>query len=270
MAEDLVIRRDDGPVATLSLNRPGLYNAWGMDMADQLVDMLRALDGDPVIKACILTGEGDKAFCSGANLQDESTHMIPSVEEHLGSMRVWSQPNFFHDILGFRKPLVCAVNGYAVGAGFLVPICCDVILASTNAKFKMPQTSLGILPAYGGTARLAQWIGRGRAMEIALSGRTVAADEAERIGLVSRVVEPSELLPAAQEFAAAVASQPELAVALTKESALLAMEQGSLQDASTMDLYRFTALSLTADTRERHEAWRAERDQRRSAAAPTE
>jgi enoyl-CoA hydratase/carnithine racemase len=254
-----VVERDDkGSIATLALNRPE-YNSWGADMASRLVGLLRDVDADKNIRVCILTGVGDKAFSSGANLKDESTHKIASVEDFLSRMRPMSDPIFFKDILTFRKPLICAVNGYAIGAGFQIALCCDVIFASSTAMFKLPQVSLGLLPAYGATARLAQWIGRGRAMEIALSGRFVDALEAERIGLVSRAVSPELLVATVNAFAGAVAGQPELSVALTKESLVTGMEDG-LRGGALTDLYRFVALALTPESQERHASWRRTRE----------
>lgn len=263
---NLVLRHDQGSVATLTLNRPGLYNAWGPDMAAVLVRMLDEIEADQTIKVCILTGEGSKAFSSGANMQDSSSHSVESVDEHLMGMNPLSRPKFFDDLLDFRKPLICAVNGYAVGAGFLIAICCDIVLVSSSAKFSLPQTSLGIIPAYGGTVRLAQWVGRGRAMDIALTGRVVDAVEAAHIGIASRVVDDKDLAAAAYEVASKLSEMPEIAVALAKESLLVAMEEGSLRTASVNDLYRSMALAMTDESKKRHVQWR----ERRRARASTE
>ena len=261
---ELVIRRDEAPLTLLTLNRPDMHNAFDIAMGDALAEHLRDVDEDPGIRVCILAGEGDTAFTSGANLQDPSAHAAVSVEEALRSQRTRKRPSFFDDILAFRKPIICAVNGHAIGAGLLIPLCCDIVLASTTAKFKMTQTRLGVIPSFAGTARLAQWVGRGRAMEIALSGRSVQAEEAERIGLVSRVVPPNELLLVARQMASQLAQQSELALALAKESFLQVMEDSMLHEAARTDLYRLLTLVVGEDSKTIHEEWRALRDERKS------
>lgn len=249
-----------GSVATLTFNRPERLNAWGADISKGLTDRLREVERDKEINVCVLTGKG-RAFSAGANLQDPSTHRTESVEEFLENISVLSGPsiaNVFDAIIGFTKPLIAAVNGYTVGIGFLTTLCCDIIIAAESAQFWLPQTAmLGILPAYAGTARLAQWVGRGRAMEIALSGRRVTASEGHDIGLVSRVVPDQDLSLIAAEVAAQLANVPPLAAKLTKESLNFAFEVGSLRLAGMADLYRFMALTLTDESQQAHLQWRS-------------
>jgi enoyl-CoA hydratase/carnithine racemase len=246
MEDLLVMRREEGRVAVLSLHRPGALNAWDRSMAAQLTSHLSRIDEEPSIKACILTGDGPKSFCAGAFLKGGAAHAPATMEELLRDARPRRAPGYIDQVLAFRKPLITAVNGYAIGAGLLLSLCSDIVIASSTAQFKMGQLPHGLMPTHAGVARLAQWVGRGRAMEITLSGRFVAADEAERIGLVSRVVPPEQLMSAALEVAEQIAALPELAVALTKESMLAAMEDGTLRAAATSDLYRF--MGLTAST----------------------
>ena len=151
-----------------------------------------------------------------------------------------------------------AVNGFAVGVGCIVTFCCDLLVASEKAEWRLPQVALGILPAYGGSTRLARWVGRGHAMRLAL-GFPLPADEAYRIGLAQWVVPHAKLMDKALEVAAHLAGLPPLAAQLTKESLLRGLDIPNLSDASLVDLYRFSALELTEDKAEGHQAWREKR-----------
>lgn len=256
--DTLVIREDVGTVAVLTLHRPEKMNAWGMDMSDALWLHLDGVARDPSIGACMITGSGPKAFSSGADISNDSVHKRhPSTA--LSKMWVDSMP-IFASLLDFPKPLIAAVNGYAIGAGFLIGLCCDQIVVSTNAALALPQTSLGIMPAYGGVSRLAQWVGRGRAMNIALTGRRVLADEALAIGLATSVYEPGEFHEKALEFTTQLAALPPLAVKMVKESVREGLERGSIEGAGIGDLYRTICLQQTEDSAEAHAAWREKRD----------
>jgi enoyl-CoA hydratase/carnithine racemase len=163
------------------------------------------------------------------------------------------------EILGnFPKPLVGAVNGYAVGIGCIITFCCDVLVASERAEWRLPQAALGILPAYGGSVRLARWVGRGHAMRLAL-GFPLGAPEAHRIGLAQWLVPHGDLMDKALEVARHLASLPPLAARLAKESLLRGLDIPNLADASLVDLYRFATLELTEDKAEGHRAWREKR-----------
>src|SRR5262245_34127722 len=164
----------------------------------------------------------------------------------------------FEVLSSFPKPLIGAVNGYAVGIGCIVTFCCDVLVASERAEWRLPQVSLGILPAYGGAARLARWVGRGHAMRMVL-GFPLSADEAYRIGLAQWLVPHAKLMGQALEVADHLAALPPLAARLGKESLLRGQDIPNLADASLVDLYRFAALELTEDKAEGHAAWREKR-----------
>src|SRR6266849_6747486 len=152
-----------------------------------------------------------------------------------------------------------AVNGYAVGIGCIVTFCCDVLVASEKAEWRLPQVALGILPAYGGAVRLARWVGRGNAMRLAL-GFPLPAREAHRIGLAQWVVPHARLMPKALEVAEHIAALPPLAARLTKESLLRGLDIPNLSDAALVDLYRFATLEQTEDKTEGHAAWREKRE----------
>jgi enoyl-CoA hydratase/carnithine racemase len=259
-ASEVVLREDvDGFVAVLRLNRPERLNAWGADMGEALEAHFTDMGRDTNIRAVVLTGSGDHAFSSGADVGNAATHRVTSIGEHLAELRMTGHPAF-EAVLNFTKPLICAVNGYAIGAGFLIALCCDIILVSEKAVFSLPQAQLGILPAYAGLVRLASWVGRGRAMNIGLTGRMVRAQEANEIGLASSIHAPDRLEAAALELARELASYPPLAMKLTKESLNLGLEVGgSTRAAGIADLYRFLVLEQTDDSVEAHAAFRDKR-----------
>ena len=158
----------------------------------------------------------------------------------------------------FPKPVICAVNGYAVGIGCIVTYCCDLIIASERAEWRLPQAALGILPNHGGLPRLARWIGKGNALKVAL-GYPLTAEEAHRLGLAQWLVPHDELVARTSEIAAHIVAMPPLAGRLVKESLNRGLDIPNIADASYVDLYRFMALSLTEDARESHNAWRERR-----------
>src|SRR5262245_23976522 len=216
------------------------------------------MEDDDEIRCAILTGdERGGAFSAGANLKDPRTHTQESAAAFIKGIAKRRGRAF--EVLGeFPKPIVGAVNGYAVGIGCIVTFCCDLLVASERAEWRLPQVSLGILPAYGGSTRLARWVGRGHAMRLAL-GFPLSAEEAHRIGLAQWLVPPAKLMDTALEVASRVASLPPLAARLTKESLLAGLDIPNLSDASLGDLYRFATLELTEDKAEGHAAWREKR-----------
>ena len=249
-------KRDHIGVVTLS--RPGARNAWGADFNEGLSRHFAAMEDDDEIRCAVLTGdESGGAFSAGANLKDPKTHTMASTANLIKSISKRRDRAF--EVLGnFPKPIVGAVNGYAVGIGCIVTFCCDLLVASERAEWRLPQVSLGILPAYGGAVRLARWVGQGHAMRVAL-GLPLTAEEAYRIGLAQWVVPHAKLMDKALEVAGHVASLPPLAARLAKESLLRGLDIPNLADASLVDLYRFAALELTEDKAEGHQAWREKR-----------
>jgi enoyl-CoA hydratase/carnithine racemase len=245
-------------VGIVTLSRPGARNAWGPDFNDGLRRHFAAMEEDDDIRCAILTGDDTAgAFSAGANLKDPKTHTQESPAAFIKTV-ARRRERAFEVLDGFPKPIVGAVNGYAVGIGCIVTFCCDLLVASEKAEWRLPQVALGILPAYGGAARLARWVGRGHAMRLTL-GFPLAADEAHRIGLAQWVVPHAKLMDKALEVAAHLAALPPLAARLAKESLLRGSDIPNLADASLVDLYRFAMLELTEDKKEGHEAWRARR-----------
>src|SRR5713226_3177380 len=225
-----------GAVAVLTLSRPQARNAWGEDYNAALKELLPQIEDDPGIRAVILTGdEAGGAFSAGANIKDPKTHTSDSIAdaiEALPKRRRYQAMNLLSD---FAKPIV----------------------ASEHAEWRLTQVSLGILPAQGGTVRLARWVGRGQAMKLAL-GFPLKAEEAHRAGLAQWVVPHDELMVKAMEVAEHLAQLPPLAARLAKEAVAFGLD-GSLREAANADLYRFMALELTEDKKEAHQAWRERR-----------
>src|SRR5215813_2739648 len=221
-----------GHVGIVTLSRPQSRNAWGADFNEGIARHFAAMEDDDEIRCAILTGdEAGGAFSAGANLKDPKTHTTASTAELIKSLPKRRDRAF--EILGnFPKPLVGAVNGYAVGIGCIVTFCCDLLVASDEAEWRLPQAALGILPS---------------------------AEEAHRIGLAQWVVPHARLIDKALEVATHLASLPPLAARLTKESLIRSLDIPNLSDAALVDLYRFAALELTEDKAEGHAAWREKR-----------
>ena len=255
--ETLLYEKQDS-IATVTINRPEKRNAWTTQVSEEIIDVFGTMEDDPEVLVTILTGTGDKAFSAGADLGNAKTHKVTTVGAHLASVSPKGFP-VFNAVADYPKPVVAAINGFAVGIGCLITLCCDILLASDNAELGLPQVPLGILPAYGGAVRLARYVGRGKAMEMVLLGERIDAQEAYRVGLVNKVVPLPELRPLAQDYASRLAALPPLAVRMAKESLNKGLDIASLKEAAQTDIYRFMLLGQTEDSHEAHKAWRERR-----------
>lgn len=245
-------------VGIVTLSRPEARNAWGPDFNEGLAKYFAAMEDDDDVRCVILTGdERGGAFSAGANLKDPKTHTQESAAAFIKSIAK-RRGRAFEILDNFPKPIIGAVNGYAVGIGCIVTFCCDLLVASERAEWRLSQVPLGILPAYGGATRLARWVGRGHAMRLTL-GIPLPAAEAYRIGLAQWLVPHAEVMEKALEIAAHVVALPPLAARLGKESLLRGLDIPHLADAALVDLYRFATLELTEDKAEGHAAWREKR-----------
>jgi enoyl-CoA hydratase len=211
-----VDRRD--AVAVITLDRPDALNAFSPEMLDELEAALVRIDADPGQRAIVLTGAGPKAFCAGADIG----HMRRATphEARAFGLRGQSVANLIESI---GTPVVAAVNGFALGGGCEIALACDVRLAAESARFGQPEVTLGIIPGWGGTQRLARATSIGFAKDLILSGRLVKADEALRAGLASQIHPAEDLLDAAIALAAQMASRPAGAVAAAKRLCNLAL-----------------------------------------------
>jgi enoyl-CoA hydratase/carnithine racemase len=253
VATDAVLVSVEDAVATISLNRPERLNAWSAEISDGLLSALASAAHDSAVRGVIITGVG-RAFSAGADLKNVDTHRVEHVEDYVQDHP--KGPPIFDILSTYPKPVMAAVNGYSIGVGCLVPLCCDFVYAGESAKFQLPQVTLGILPAYGGALRLARAVGNLNAGEMILTGRMVSAKEAAAWGMVSRLVPDGELLQAAQAAMADIAKKPQIAVSLARESLRASVDSGNMREAELGDAYRYIVLAQTKDAARVHDAWR--------------
>jgi enoyl-CoA hydratase len=235
-------RRD--AVAVLTLNRPEALNAISPQMLDQLDERLGEIEGDPALGAVVLTGAGEKAFCAGADVGHVRT--AGALEARAFAQR---GHEVAHRIESLHKPVVAAVNGYALGGGCEIALACDVRVAAEGARFGQPEVALGVIPGWGGTQRLARTTSVGFAKEMILTGRPVTADEALRAGLVTHVHPATDLLARAVELAEAIARQPSSAVTAAKRLCNLALG-GDAPAPYAHEVDAFALASTAPDQRE--------------------
>ena len=247
-----------GHVAVLTLSRPEARNAWCAEYNEGFLDLMPKLEDDRDIRCVILTGDpAGNAFSAGADLKNPKTHSHDSVADFLEELPSRRRGSAITLVSDFAKPIIAAVNGYAIGIGCIVTYCCDMIVASERAEWRLPQAGLGIMPAQGGTIRLARWVGKGQAMRAAY-GFPVSGADAYRIGLAQWLEPPEQMMAKAMEVAEHIASLPPLATRVTKES-LRSGFDSPLSEAVLGDLYRFAALEMTEDKAESHQSWRERR-----------
>jgi enoyl-CoA hydratase/carnithine racemase len=247
-----------GQVAVLTLSRPEVRNAWCAEYNERFIELMPALEDDRDVRCVVLTGDpAGNAFSAGADLKNPKTHTHDSVADFIEEVPSRRRQSAIALVTDFAKPIIAAVNGYAIGIGCIVTYCCDLIVASEAAEWRLPQAGLGIIPAQGGTIRLARWVGKGHAMRAAL-GFPMHGEEAFRIGLAQFLVPPAALMDKAMEVAGHIAALPPLAARLTKESLRSGLEQ-PLPEAVLGDLYRFAMLEMTEDKAESHRSWRERR-----------
>lgn len=211
----LLVERS-GRVATVTLNRPKSLNALNAEVMAEIADLFAKLDRDPEIAVTILTGEG-RAFAAGADI----TEMQP---QSFSDMYLNDYFSGWDRFAASRKPVIAAVNGFALGGGCELAMMCDLIIASDEAKFGQPEIKLGVTPGMGGSIRLTKAIGKAKAMDLVLTGRMIAADEADRIGLVSRVVASDQLMEVATQVAQEIASYSIPSIVASKEMIGRALE----------------------------------------------
>lgn len=234
-------------VGVITLNRPKQLNALNAELMVELGTALKAFDADPKIGCIILTGN-EKAFAAGADIGAMATYTYADVYKTDYITSEWET------LRSIRKPVIAAVAGFALGGGCEVAMMCDFIIAADNARFGQPEIKLGIIPGAGGTQRLPRAIGKAKAMDMALTGRMMNADEAERAGLVSRVVPLDKLMDEALGAALSICDYSQIAVMSAKESVNRAFES-SLSDGIMFERRMFHALFATEDQKEGMDAF---------------
>ncbi len=203
----------NGSTAILTLHRPEVLNALNAEIKEEASKALKELNDNPNILAIILTGSGEKAFSAGADI-NELKNLTPmeGLERSLSGQKLSLQ------IESLDKPVIAAVNGFALGGGCELALACDIRIASEKAKFGQPEVNLGIIPGFGGTQRLPRIVGKGKAMELILTGDIIDAQEALRIGLVEKIAPPEKLMETAKEMAQKIAAKGPIAIKLCKKA----------------------------------------------------
>lgn len=223
-------------VACVTLNRPHVLNVYNTQMRDDLSQVLDAVSVDPDVRVVVLNAAGEKAFCAGADLSEFLTAPSPVIARQVRWERdIWGQ------FLSLRQPLIAALHGFVLGSGIEMSLCCDLRIASEDARFGLPEVSLGIIPAAGGTQTLPRTIGIARSTDMLMTNRWLNAEEALGAGLVNRVVPRAELASTVQTLAERIASFSPDAVAAAKEAVVRGAD---LALADGLELERRLAMSL--------------------------
>ncbi|GEO83667.1 MULTISPECIES: enoyl-CoA hydratase [Alphaproteobacteria] len=241
MTYETLLLETRGRVAIITLNRPQALNALNSTVLIEMRQLLGELQADAGIGAVVLTGS-EKAFAAGADIKEMQS--LEFVDVFLG--------DFFcgwEEIAGFRKPLIAAVSGFALGGGCELAMMCDFIIATKTAKFGQPEITLGVIPGMGGTQRLTRAVGKAKAMDLCLTGRMMDAQEAESAGLVARIVDQERLLEEAVAAAEKIAGFSQAAVMMAKESVNRAFEQ-TLSEGLRFERRLFHSLFATEDQKE--------------------
>jgi len=245
--QNIEVRTEGGKVGIVTLNRPKALNALNGALMDELGQALKAFDADEAIGCMIITGS-EKAFAAGADISAMAQLNFTDVYKEDFITRNWET------IRSIRKPVIAAVSGFALGGGCELAMMCDFIIAAENAKFGQPEIKIGIIPGAGGTQRLPRAIGKAKAMDLVLTGRMMDAQEAERAGLVSRVVPLANMMDEALGAALMICGYGQLSVMAAKESVNRAFESG-LSDGVMFERRIFHALFATADQKEGMDAF---------------
>ncbi len=231
-------------VATITVNRPAAMNAMTVTTLQELGMAVSELSTASDVRAVIITGAGEKAFIAGGDIS-QLRDMNPGDARSLSLLA----QGVFNSIEHSPKPFIAAVNGYALGGGCELAMSCDVRIASDKARFGQPEVNIGILPGFGGSQRLPRLVGKGRALEMILTGDMIDADEALRIGLVNRVVQQAELMAVARALALKISSRSQSAVSLCKELVINGMEM-DIERAFRYEADLFALSFTTSDQKE--------------------
>ncbi|MGB2632313.1 MAG: enoyl-CoA hydratase-related protein [Candidatus Acidiferrum sp.] len=241
--ENLLYEKKEG-IAYITFNRPKVLNALNRKTVEELQLVLTDARDDAAVRVLILTGSGEKAFVAGADINELAQQTPVNGKE----FSLFGQ-GVFHLLESMGKPSICAINGFALGGGCELALCCSIRLASKTAKLGQPEVKLGILPGYGGSQRMARLCGKGIAHEVCLTGEMITAEEAQRIGLVNRVYEPAELLPAAEAMAKKIIERAPLAVKYCMEAIERGVEM-PLEEGLFLEATLFGLCCATEDMRE--------------------
>ena len=241
--ENILFDAADG-VATITINRPKVLNALNGQTLDELRQALLSIRHDDTVRCVIVTGSGEKSFIAGADINELAVQTPVSGREH-----AMSGQHILDLIENLGKPVIAAINGFALGGGCELAMACTIRIASETARLGQPEINLGIIPGYAGTQRLARLVGRGRALELLLTGDHILAPEAHRLGLVNRVVPAAELMTEARKLAASLAAKAPVAVRYILDAVNKGLDM-SFADAQVFEATLFGLVSSTDDMRE--------------------
>lgn len=241
--ENVRTENKDG-VLVITIDRPKVLNALNAQTVAEIGEAFAAAREDDSVRCVIVTGSGEKAFVAGADI-NELAQMTPIT----GKATAERGQRVFRAIEKFPKPVIAAINGFALGGGCELALACHIRIASEKAQLGLPEVSLGIIPGYGGTQRMARLLGKGKALEMILTGDRVGAAEAERIGLVNKVVPPDQLMTAAEEMARTIAKRGPLAVSAAIEAVMSGSEM-PFEEGQFLEATLFGLLASTEDMRE--------------------
>jgi len=241
--ENLLIERD-GPIAIITVNRPKVLNALNSQTMDELRRAMLSFRYDDSVRAVVITGAGEKAFIAGADINELAVQSPTSGRDH--AMRGQHVLDLIENL---GKPVIAAINGYALGGGCELAMACTIRIAADTAKIGQPEINLGLIPGYAGSQRLPRLIGAGRALELLLTGEQITAPEAHRLGLVNRVVPAANLLAEARTLAAALAAKAPIAVRYIIDSVHKGLQM-SFSDAQVFEATLFGLVASTEDMRE--------------------
>jgi enoyl-CoA hydratase len=216
---ETIIVAEEGPVGVITLNRPEALNALNLKMVTELIDALNGFEGDDRIRCVVLAGS-ESAFSAGADIKEMAGLSAVDIAKTGHHSRLWDR------VGRYPKPIVGAVSGFVLGGGLELAMSCDILIASETAKLGQPEINIGVIPGGGGTQRLTRAVGKSKAMEMILTGRTINADEAKTLGLVTRVVPKEAFLSEAKRVAMEISSKSPLAARLAKQAVNKAFEIG--------------------------------------------
>lgn len=241
--ENVRTENKDG-ILIITIDRPKVLNALNAQTVNEISEAFHAARFDEQVKAVILTGAGEKAFVAGADINE-----LAQCNALTGKATAEKGQRIFRAIERFPKPVIAAINGFALGGGCELALACHIRIASEKAKIGLPEVTLGIIPGYGGTQRMARLLGKGKALELILGGDSIGAAEAERIGLVNRVVPAEELMATCEELARKIMSRGPLAVSAAIEAVMSGSEM-PFEEGQFLEATLFGLLCATEDTKE--------------------
>jgi enoyl-CoA hydratase len=255
MESTLVTTERRGPIELIRLNRPDKLNALTREMILTLTDIFKQIDQQPDVRAIILSGAGEQAFCSGTDIEE-----LAAVTGHEQALELSERgQQLCNQIEMSSVPVIAAVNGIAAGGGCELALACHLRIAATTARFSLPETKLGVIPGYGGTRRLPRELGQGRALELMLTGRNLSAEEALACGLINRVTKPGDLLSEAESLALEIARLAPLAIRACLK-AVIRGDELPLAEGLRLEAELFASLFATADVREGTRAFLEKRE----------